>query len=151
MSWSAAPETSSRQSEDTELDKTLSSCWRSRNPSTESLSMLKRLRVCSLPAEDTNSDQLEHINLSFTLWLHARKRPGYYNKLPKSCFLNNTIFVAAACYSLRNFDLFHQLNQQQSQTCYQYLFIFSDWKQRRNQRKLDDYLFPRFRNLQIGR
>ncbi len=57
MSWSADPEASSLQSDETHADKTLSSCWRSRNLSTESLSMLKRLRVRSLPAEDRNTDQ----------------------------------------------------------------------------------------------
>ncbi len=66
MSWSAAPEASSLQSDDTLTDKTLSSCWRSRNLSTESLSMLKRLRVRSLPADDRNTEQLEEFTLNLS-------------------------------------------------------------------------------------
>lgn len=118
MSWSAAPETSSRQSEDTQPDKTLSSCWRSRNLSTESRLMLKRLRVRSLPAEDTNSDQLDHKNLFFltvitcTFHFQCKVTCGvrflWNHFMNKSCIIyyehglinyTNTFF-----YSLRNID-----------------------------------------------
>lgn len=73
MSWSAAPDTISLQSVETQTDKMLSSCCRLRNPSTESPSMLKSLRVPSLPAETETVTQ-EHLQDETFLWFIPASR-----------------------------------------------------------------------------